>query len=257
MYQACRLQGLEQVGCEQFEPDEWTAKRYHEEYFDPLFVHKQELDSTNPDVEVRFRPLVYRMKFHESPPCSVLLHDISGEMLYDAEMRARYAQFIYRADGAIFLVDPDQLALPTGPGSRNGAHAAGTYNQADLLISWLGHVPDKTPVALTLSKSDLVTAAFPGRYKAFSQEVPRDSASWSREMAHISGDVIELLGELNAHDLVAAARRRGNSISFHAVTALGGKPQDDGLIEHVRPRRCLDPLVTLLTQIPDIIGSPS
>jgi hypothetical protein len=28
-------------------------------------------------------------------------------------------------------------------------------------------------------------------------------------------------------------------------------------IEHIQPRRCLDPLVTLLTRIPDIIGPPA
>jgi hypothetical protein len=256
MYQACRMQGLDPVGCDQFEADDLTAKRYHEEYFEPLFVQKRTLASTNLDAGVQFRPLVYRVRFRNSLPCSILFHDVSGEMLYDPEMRARYAQFIYRADGAIFLIDPDQLAIPRGHTSRHGPASSATYNQADMLISWLSNISQTIPVAVTLSKSDLVTAAFPGSFKWFSQPSPSSSADWSREMGEISREVLELFRRLDAHDLVAASRRRGNSTTFHAVTALGGNP-DEMSIEHIQPRRCLDPLVTLLTRIPDIIGPPA
>lgn len=257
MYQACRMQGLRTVGCEQFEPDERTAKDYHEKYFEPLFVHKQQLDGTSVDQSVRFSPLVFRVRFEDSPPCSLLFHDVSGEMLDDPKMRARYAQFIYRADGAILLVDPDQLTLPNGRHLAPTLTGVRTYNQADLLISWLSGLKKPIPVALTLSKSDLVTAAFPGKYRQLGLEPAGDGHVWSREMTQIDSDVREIFGELGAYDLLAAAQRTDGMTSFHAIAALGVPPDQDGTVAEFRPRRCLDPLVTLLTQIPDVIGPQS
>ena len=254
MYQACRQQGLKAVGCEQFEPDEGTAKIYHEKYFEPLFVNGERLQSTNFDPLISFRPLVYRVKFRDSVPCSVLFHDISGEMLYDQKARARYAQFINRADGAIFLIDPDQLMMKFGINSLARGNSSATYNQADLLNGWLERIPAHIPVALTLSKSDIVTSMFPEKHHGFKLTYPDNGMTWSRQMAEIDKDVKDLLGRLDAYDLVAAGNRRGDQVSFHAVTALGGSPENDR-VERVVPQRCLDPLVTVLTRIPEVIGS--
>jgi hypothetical protein len=254
MYQACRQQGLKPVGCEQFEPDEVTAKRYHSRYFEPLFLNGNSLGITKPDPAVGFQPLVYRVQFQDSPPCSILFHDISGEILHDPGARARYAQFVNRADGAIFLIDPDQLMMPFRADSHGNDSSAMTYNQADLLNGWLECVPDQIPVALTLSKSDIVTTVFPEKYQCFNQVYPKDGMAWSQQMAEIGRDVMEVLGRLNAHDILAAGGRRASQITFHAVAALGSRPEN-GRVKEVTPQRCLDPLVTVLTQIPDVIGS--
>jgi hypothetical protein len=174
-------------------------------------------------------------------------------MLFNPKDRARYAQFINRADGAIFLIDPDQLMMPLKRDSNGYSRSAATYNQADLLNGWLEYVPAQIPVALTLSKSDIVTSVFPEKHQRFSQAYPDSGVEWSRQMADIGHDVVELLGRLNAGDLVTAGGRRGSQISFHAVTALGCSPENDR-VKQVAPRRCLDPLITVLTQIPDVIG---
>jgi hypothetical protein len=254
MYLACRMQGLAGVGCVQFEPDERTAKDYHEKYFEPLFVYKRQIPGTEVDDQVRFSPLVYRVQFRNGEPCSLLFHDVSGEMFDDPKMRARYAQFIYRADGAIFLVDPEQMYRSNGYGNNPDLPQPRTYNQADLLISWLRSLNQPVPVAVTLSKSDLVSARFPDRFGRLEQQSTRSEPGWSQEMKAIAAQVEQIFQEFHAYDLLAAVRRNGNNTTLHAVAALGAAPLADGTVTEVQARRCLDPLVTLLTRIPDVIG---
>ncbi|HEY1347208.1 MAG TPA: hypothetical protein VGF54_19650 [Streptosporangiaceae bacterium] len=257
MYLACRMQGLAGVGCTQFEPDERTAKDYHEKYFEPLFVYKQQIAATEVDDQVRFSPLVYRVQFRDAEPCSLLFHDVSGEMFDDPKMRARYAQFIYRADGAIFLVDPEQMYNSNGHRHNHGMQQSRTYNQADLLINWLGSLTQSMPVAVTLSKSDLISAGFPGRYDQFEQPHVSTEPGWSQQMRAIGWEVEQVFEEFRAYDLLAAVRRYRRSTTLHAVAALGAAPLADGTVTEVQARRCLDPLVTLLARIPDVVGRPA
>lgn len=251
MYQASRLQLLRAVGCEQFEPDEPTAVRYHEAYFEPLFVRREQLPATDVDEAVRFSPLVYRIRFEGAKPCSLLLHDVSGEMLRNRRHRVRFAQFIYHADGAIFLIDPENLGL--GPDHPPEAAKVGTYNQADLFISWADEARTDIPVAITLSKSDLVKFDNPMATDLFQDYPPRSGDDWGKEMREIGIRVRRVFEQLEAYDLLAAVRLRGGQVSFHAVAALGSPPNPDGTVSTVRPQRCLDPLITLLTRIPGVV----
>lgn len=256
MHQACRMQGLSGVGCVQFEPDELTAKNYHLKYFEPLFVYKRQIDGTAVDPGVRFSPLVYRVQFRGAEPCSLLFHDVSGEMLDDPKERARYAQFIYRADAAIFLVDPVQMNLSNGHARNLDPTDPRTYNQADMLISWLDSLRQQIPVAVTLSKSDLVSTRFPDKFGQLELKQARREPQWSQQIWAI-GRLVEMIFEdFQAYDLLAAVRRNGSITTLHAVAALGAPPVD-GAVAQVQGRRCLDPLLTLLRRIPDVVGQPS
>jgi hypothetical protein len=256
MYLACRMQGLNRAGCVQFEADDLTAKHYHEKYFEPVFVNRHQIGGTSVDDQVRFSPLVYRVRFTGAEPCSLLLHDISGEMLDDPKMRARYAEFIYRADGAIFLVDPEQMSLSNGHRMSQESIGARTYNQADLLISWLGSLTRQIPVAVALSKSDLVSGAVPGWFGPQDEDADRLRHDWPQHLATVGQHVEEVFARFQAYDLLAAVRRNRENMTLHAVAALGAAPRADGTVDTIAPRGCLDPLMSLLARIPGVVGQP-
>jgi hypothetical protein len=256
IHQASRLQGLAEVGCETFAPDEPTAREYQLSYFDPLFVQKRQLNATDTDERVRFSPLVYRVEFAGAEPVSLLFHDISGEMLENPMIRARYAQFVTRSDGAIFLVDPEQLAVTAGHRQPVGDMAAS--NQADLLIGWLNSLTAPVPLAIAISKADVIDDIFPGKYAGLARPSPRKQPEWGEAMSWVAEQVSSLLKDFQAFDLLAAVRRGGGgavsppAVSLHAVAALGAPPLPDETVPQILALRCLDPLITVLSRIPGV-----
>lgn len=257
---AYRLQGLEVVGCEEFSPEEETATRYDRDYYQPLFDDGEVLSGTQADDDVRFRPLTFRVRFVGREPCLVMFHDVAGETLTNRSERSASAGFVRRAAGVIFLVDPTAIR-------RFRRHGDPLQpNQATLLSGLLDDRDPRrrVPFAITLSKSDLVSAAIEHEF-LFGTQPPADAGKWSRQMRIVGDEVRQVLHHEGMRDLLAAARRVDQPdtnvppdpedplLSFHAVAPLGGPADGAHLDREPRPVRCLEPLATLLFRIPGIV----
>lgn len=256
LWQAANLQALsEPLSCAEFAPDEPSAERFHNDYYLELFTSGEPLPATALEEEVRLRPLAFRATFRDHQPRTLLFHDVAGEVLTSRAVRNRVAPFVRRADGIVFLVDPawyppvaqylrQHRGIDVGPVP---------YNQATLLAAVADElqrdgVAEEIPVAVALSKADLLAGAF-GRSFGFDAAPPLDRAGWLADMNAVSDEVGALLDELHAPDLVAATHRFGD-VTFHAVAPLGFQPSPDVPLTpgDIAPRRCLDPLVSVLVR---------
>lgn len=258
---AYRQQKLEAAGCLEFAPDESTARRFHQDYYAPLFRKHTPLGPTQRDEQVRLRPLVFRIKFPNGPDSSILFHDVDGEALQSRAIRNRVAPFVRRADAVIFLIDPDwveeiQDRLPDR--SEHRLRDPG-FSQGTLLAACLDEMAESgrnlstIPFAISISKSDLVTTALKREFR-FASVAPENPDGWLADMDAVEKEVQELLVELGMKDLLAAARRIPER-SFHAVAAIGHTPIGDSIDRaSFRPMRCLDPLAMVLTRLPLLHG---
>lgn len=250
--EAARRDALVSLGCEEFVPDEETGNRYQRDYFTPLFRRRELLEATDIEEDVMHRPLSYRVTFENQEPSVLLLHDVAGEALADRRLRARVAPFLRRADGVIFLIDPTEIDLVREllPGEFLEDYA--DYDQAHLLSACVAEMRQlrgsaDVPFAVTLSKSDLLVRAM-GRDFRFAKNRPGNDlpiADVIKDLADVSAEVEDLLEELEASDLLAAARQLDNN-TFCAISALGHAPEVGQLTEPVSPVRCIDPLLAVI-----------
>lgn len=256
--EAYSRQGLSDHGCTEFLPDEATANRFDLEYFTPVFEDGTLLPPTTNTDPVRFQPLVFNVTYEGQKPCLLLFHDVSGEVLMDRAARADAASFVRRADGVIFLIDPMSFprvrtALKDMPDS-----AVRRPNQANLLAACVADLGAqarrRVPIAVTLSKSDLIAGALGLEDLLFLRQRAKGWNDWAAEMDEIERQVQRLFASLGAHDLLAATRPM-DDVSYSAVSPLGRSPRPDGTLDGPpSPIRCLEPLVNVLGGIVPIVG---
>ncbi|GAA4257341.1 TRAFAC clade GTPase domain-containing protein [Dactylosporangium darangshiense] len=256
-------QRLRDWGVEEFVPDENSAERFRASY-QSFFTERKALGATNPSAEtdVRLRPMIIKARFRGGPPVLLLIHDIAGETLMYQRSRARYAPFLSRASGLIFLIDP--LMIEPIRSRLPGEFDIGRHvNQADLVNACLADLrrqqrdPHRVPVAIAMSKSDLIEEALPGVDVGFRRPPSADRRLAEQEMARIDGEVRNLLRWANANDLLAVAAQLGHEVplSFHAVAPIGYTPRevpgrpDDRVVESIASLRCLDPLIAVLRNL--------
>ncbi|MFE7744797.1 hypothetical protein [Nocardia sp. NPDC057455] len=257
--EAVYRQGLESCDFGEFIFDNDSGNRFDSDYFIPMFRQRTTLPSTPEGMDVARNPLVCKVAVGPNDPALVLFHDICGEDLADPRRRASTAGFVRRADAMIFLVDPLSLDRPDGRVWQvEGAVDTAYANQANLLNACLEELDhahrQRTPVAITLSKSDLVAGAL-GHPPLFSTPADMSSvAAWFGDAERIDWEVRQVLRAFGGNDLVAAGRRLPpDLVSFHAVAAIGENPSADA-IDVLKPLRCLDPLLMVLLRLPEISG---
>ena len=85
-------------------------------------LSRQDIDNA------RFEPLVFKMAVGETPPLTLVLHDIAGEAFGDHRRRAQAATFLRAARAIIFLVDPRDI-----DDVQPSAASVGYGEQRDLL----------------------------------------------------------------------------------------------------------------------------
>lgn len=261
--EAGRRQGLAPLGVKEFAPDEITGMQYHTKYYQRLFRQRMTLLATEPEINVRFEPLTFQVTAEQdrnlpygagsvTRKMVLMLHDVSGEVLTRRAERAVSAPFVRRADAIIFLVDPVALEpvreWREQAGLVDDTGALDDYYQADLLRACLTEIGEERlrdlPVAITLSKSDVVSAMLKKDF-VFSRPASREPASWLAERNAINSEVISVLEELDATDIVATGRTLPN-VTFHAVAPIGTQPDPNGRIQEIHPLRCLDPVAQIL-----------
>ncbi len=244
--EATRKRGLRPSGCTEFQADDETAVRLHN-YYTQVFRERVLLDTTQAEISLRDQPLTFRVTYDGAAPFLLMTHDISGEVLADHRRRASLTPFLRRASAIVFLVDPLEFdavrrTLPEHDVPVRRIH------QADLLAATLRELEyapggQDVPVAVTISKSDLLDRVLPAP-RSFSSP---PAGEWLDDAVKTSHDVRELLLELGEDELVEIGDKHGQ-VTYHAVSPLGFSPLDD-VAHDPQPRRCLDPLGTVLHRL--------
>jgi hypothetical protein len=267
---ASRLQVMASLGIADFAPDERTGIIYQSDYYRPVFRDHQALArTTREQADIRFRPMSFKVALERTSNPTLwsgdsdrrillLFHDVSGEVLTHREERAAVAPFLQRADAIIFLVDPvaldpvRQWRMKTR-GSDYGDFTD-DYHQTDLLRACISEIGEErlynVPVAITLSKSDIITDMLKGPF-IFSRPPATEPAAWLAERNAIHSEVIEVLRELEASDILAAATHVPRA-TFHAIAPIGMDPNEDGRLDKVRSLRCADPVANVLLYLLNI-----
>jgi hypothetical protein len=255
-------QKLAPWGVRDFEVDEEAAARLRDQY---QSVH--DVEPTNPAdaPEANFRPFVARATLG-TDKVLLFFYDIDGETLLNRKLRARYAPFLYRPFGLIFLIDPMMIGpirklLPANPDYQR------LVRQSTLVSACVSDLEERavtTPIAITLSKSDLVEEAQVEGYRFLFRQRPGDDDPLEHraaEMAEINKEVRGILNSVDMHDLTAIADRLGRKapVTYHAVAAVGFTPQIiDGApdLRDAKSLRCLEPLIAILSPwVREKIGS--
>ena len=253
---AYRDQALAPLGYDSFYPTGDTDQRFHDDYFMRVFEERSTLPA-NQVVDVRRSPLTFRVS-KNGRDHTVLLHDISGELLANRSSRNRLAPFVHHADGVIFMIDPWGLQEVRSKlvGKYSGMdQAARGFSQTQMINSVADDIerisPARlatVPAAFAISKSDLIHEALGVGVDKF---VGKDVTPQQRraEIHDISTMVRrELLADLGEGALGPAIARFANA-SLHLVAALGSQPAIGQPVSEVKPSRITDPLYSVLDRI--------
>jgi hypothetical protein len=266
--QATKQRGLKRIGCEDCSLDESTAKRFREEYYEPLFRRNEVLDLSLAEVDsVRFRPLICNATLPIIGKVSLILHDVAGEIMADPRARAVGAPYLRGARGIIFVIDPREIdSLRSGmPQWILSSNEVG-FDQGALLSACLqpdGLVDRREviPVAIALGKADLLPEAT-GKQPPFLRPAPaqEEPPAFVDRVKLTSRQVADFLEEHSAFDILDPARAYGKQaratagtngqVTFHAFSALGSAPDTkENLSLEVQPLNCIDPLAAVLAQV--------
>lgn len=266
--QAYRRRGLAPIGCTEFTPDEISSARFTNDYYRPLFHKEEVLPITPVEDDARFAPLVFNVTMRSFGQFSLILHDLSGEVLANIQDRAVEAPFLRSARGIIFVVDPRDIDDLRGrfPGWML-SDSEMTTDQGTLLSACLraDGILDRgrpVPVALTVAKADLLPAAC-GEDLPFLRQarVPEDTESFTQRVKACSKEVASFLERYGAYSILGPAEEyqrwvkerpaeERKALTFHAVSALGSAPDSSAqLRQPVRPLNCVDPLAAVLSQV--------
>ncbi len=249
-------------GLQSFRPDEETAKLFREDYWKPFHHDRMALDATPQpqSLEMMAKPLLYRFEFEENRrrgfrtdvvqvPCSLMLHDLPGEMLQNSESRRYYAPFLSASETLILLVDPLGFAPVRDYITMNFPEAAAIdkYNTQAALFNGvadeLGGRLSETNVVVVITKADLLGPAL-GKSFSFDKPASVSLLEHKAEMAAISSEVEDLLLGRLCDNQLNDALERFDPTMFHAVAAIGSQPIGT-MVTELRPKRVLDPLVSL------------
>lgn len=217
-------------------------------------------------------PLIYRINFPRRwsdwvrhpfgsvRPMDLVIFDTAGEDLRDAENLEKFCQFILRATGIIFIIDPFEFAelrAKIPPKVRDGlpkpvdadplAIVSLVANQFETYGRIRAGQKITVPTAFAFSKSDLL------KYVVHpTSPILRDSRHAggfaARDALRVSEEVESCALSHDSRPIVELANERFKTRQFFAFSALGQLPSAQLRIKRPAPLRVADPLLWLLWQ---------
>lgn len=254
----------ERIGCLRFKAlDDEIDRRYEDEYYKPLFIHKTVLTLTVKPPSGQFvKPLTYIMEFQRNgrvKRVNLMLFDGAGEGIEDQQILAQVFRYITNASAIIFMVDP--MALPSFV-QQLPAHLRKPTTGRDpwkVLESVIDQVKLEKgairgtetlniPIAITLSKSDLFKyATDPKSPPTFLKDASYKRAFDHGDFKAVNDEVKAMINRFDGIAILQAAEVFRDK-AFFAVSATGF-PDQDGKFPDVRPRRTVDPLLWILWKL--------
>lgn len=256
------------LGCVRVSGQDDTDKRYNRNYYEPVYLHREQLDRTQTGRVVILEPLVYEVvfqeKLHRSPAKTItlLFYDSSGEDLTNLDRLTMYGHYVLDAAAVIFLADPLQMTgivkeLPSSqqppPPSSGGEIQIPTYDVLNRVIQTLQQAQGlnqgqklQTPIAITISKSDLLKYLV--QDALFLKPTVLASGLDIKELEIIDSEVRTLIQEFGDKQLITSSEIFENKI-FLAVSPTGWPADASKKFPKIEPLRCIDPLLWALWKL--------
>jgi hypothetical protein len=249
--------------------DDFTAKAYHDLYYDPLFNKKTTIETTQPaNVRASPRPLVYSLQrlkpgTKKIDRITLVFFDTAGEDLNAEDTMATVNKYIYRSDGIILLLDPLQLSGVRAQVARSVELPTPGMGAPDMLARVVRLIETGKDLSTTATFSIPIAVSF-SKFDAVKPLIADSGANLLRTPDHsrgfdlgdrrASGDELESLvveWMQDSHGLgqgagfVSQLKTRFQKQGFFAVSALGHSPVHQR-IAAISPWRVEDPLLWLL-----------
>lgn len=247
-----------------------VERTYTNNYFNPLFLGGRPIPFTQPANKPVADPLIYNLTIapangQKTETANLAIYDASGEDFRRKERVVEFARFVLHTNAFIFVVNPVSIPslfmkfpqllqgkLQTQYQNVAGMRAGDRFNE---IISTYerfkkyksgSELPD-TPVAIMLSKSDLLQSfSPPGSYTFMNTVTYGDSVDLA-DLAQVDLEVQTLLRQYKQGDLLAASSRLKHK-RFFATSATGEPPDANDRFAKVEPLRCLDPILWILSE---------
>lgn len=242
---ATRTDDLAPFGIERVTPLERTAETLHSEYYLPLFrrdAHRLEI--TPVDHHRDEPPLMFEVKLVGNKPVILVVRDVSGEILVAQQSRLRKASFLNSAEAVVFMVDPRDMFQVADDLDPEEDVSERNINQVSLLEAVLRENTQHRPLAIVVSKGDLLEELRPD-VTPLGQPAGNDTASSLSEHSDLARKMLLALGERRLVSLADSAP----PVSYHVVSVLGrrsvrfaraGRPASIGILQ---------PLAVLLNRV--------
>lgn len=203
-------------------------------------------------------PLVSRLTLgsgRNATHSNLVFFDAAGEDLQSLGVLEREARYVTQSDGLILLLDPLQIAVVRDEFDSDAELppvSADPYTMLGRIAALLREArgipagkPIEVPLAITLSKSDMLRGLLPEEHPLFHAAAngrlfDLDAARNLSE--RLRADVAAWLGE-RFDKLVKA---EFSHVAYFGVSALGGNPVAGHLHNGVAPRRVEDPILWML-----------
>jgi len=260
MNQLRQASALQVIGCNQIFGQSNTDERYFNEYYRPLFVNRQSLPATNIATGNQLEePLIYELVFPKKS-VNLLFYDISGQDIVGFERLVNYGRNILNASAIIFLADPMSMPEIVQVIPNHLKKLEFRHLRSDLVLNRVIQTfrqnlgislskPLKIPIAITVSKSDLlrfaVTDPYPPLYLKHNGLSNRLDIP---QFDFISNEVQSLLQRMGEQLLLKSSASFEN-VSFFAVSATGWPTDQNGTYPTIEPMRILDPLLWTLWKL--------
>jgi hypothetical protein len=257
---------LQVIGCSSVIGQGNTDENYYNTYYLPIYLNRQKILATQPGI--RYDPLIYELVFPErsalqpAKTVNLLFYDSSGEDIIEQNNMVVYSQYILNASAIIFLADPMQMpgvvkALPNHlkptPDLVRRLTTSEVLNRVLETFKRSQRIRPgqklKTPIAITVSKSDLLKFVAKGRQSPlFLNDNVYANQLDLPKFDYISNEVQAFLYSAGDRVLLRSSELF-EDVCFFAVSATGWPPDDQGAFPPLEPVRCLDPLVWALWRL--------
>jgi hypothetical protein len=249
--------GLQSIGCNRIVGQINTDQVFYSNYYEPLFNEQQTISPTSTDELPE--PFIYELVYSDKV-VNLMFYDISGIKTSDMQYLMQYGSYIFKASGIIFLVDPMSMpyvvnALPASLQEYQSTqlNSTNTLNALIAVLERLHAVTPgtrlRTPIAITISKSDLLEFIVSDkRTPLYLHDYDLSNAINKNQFEVINQEVQDLIRDCGDRGLLSVSSSLEN-VSFFAVSATGWPPDYRGKFPPIEPRRCLDPLLWILWKL--------
>lgn len=238
--------------------DDPTRERIDKDLYPRLYKSGLALEATQSarGTAATREPLVARLTLGQKRS-NLVFFDAAGEDLQSLDIMEREGRYVTLSDGLILLIDPLQIQAVRDDleGSVElPVMTADVYTMlgrlGGLLREARGIPPDKpidVPLAITISKIDVLRGLFPDTHPVFS--LPKHDGLFDQTIARniseaLRADAVGWVGER----LDGFLKQEFASYAFFGVSALGESPVNQRLRNGVSPHRVEDPVLWLLDQ---------
>ena len=278
LFQLTNLAVLSEMGLRFSIVDEPSRRRWEQYYEGQLRNRRAPGTTLRPAAEEQTPPLVVRMAV--VPPAGrdarydLIFFDSAGEVQQTGKDVAVHSPFVQRMDAALLFYTPKALRFPrevyrlpaeeqsqTAPGP---SRVVGTYTTLLAQLSqhpnYVGRHPTRDlPTAVILAKADELVDLLPDEFGVGEFPSLALDASYFADPLALQEEQGRLPYEITRRyagaGILQAIEQLSRLRSYHAVSAMGCEPDEQGVFADYRPLNVAEPLLAVLHGL-RLIGRP-